>query len=100
MEEPGAFGPEGGGDAPQQARPALAAHSALFILHQVFDTFRSPVLLEPLAAALLRPVIAEELAVALHTYGMHLTEPKAASAPQWGGPDGWLVPNPLRGHFL
>jgi len=37
-----------------QGMPALLSHAcALFVLHAVFDTFRSRVLLEPLAAALL-----------------------------------------------
>jgi len=43
------------------AYPVLSPASSLFILHQVFDTMRSKVLLAPLATALLRPILPTEI---------------------------------------
>jgi len=50
------FGADADGDIERsnQARSPLSPAMALFVLHQVIDTFRSPYLLKPLAEAMLR----------------------------------------------
>eukprot|EP00931_Biecheleriopsis_adriatica_P061203 TRINITY_DN36797_c0_g1_i1.p1 TRINITY_DN36797_c0_g1~~TRINITY_DN36797_c0_g1_i1.p1 ORF type:complete len:814 (+),score=157.76 TRINITY_DN36797_c0_g1_i1:79-2520(+) len=80
---------------------ALAPHVAVFLIRQVFDTFHSPVLLEPLAKGVLWPAVPAALAYALPFQEAGGTSP--ASSDGWNSVlsrDGDFVSNPLRNSFL
>lgn len=88
----GAEGTGGDRDAVAETQRVLAPAVALFLLRQVLDTFRSPVLLEPLLSALLRPQVQAALAYVLPQCA-DTAAPSATSTPDF-------VPNSIRRHFL
>lgn len=70
----------------------LSPAVALFFLRQVIDVFRCPVLVAPLAAMLLEPMVSAGL-----LYALAIAD---EASPVAGLPHGDQVPNPVRDSFL
>jgi len=85
----------GGSEPASASQPRiLSPVVALFLIRQVFDTFHSRVLLEPLASALLKPTVPAALAYALpHCADLGGHSPAFSTQED-------LVQNTLREHFL
>eukprot|EP00927_Polykrikos_kofoidii_P016368 TRINITY_DN17390_c0_g1_i1.p1 TRINITY_DN17390_c0_g1~~TRINITY_DN17390_c0_g1_i1.p1 ORF type:complete len:900 (-),score=144.43 TRINITY_DN17390_c0_g1_i1:423-3122(-) len=78
----------------------IAPVVALFLLRQVFDTFRCRVLLEPLASALLQPFVPAGLAFSIHGTEHGTSTVADVTLRGSGFQQAQLVPNALREQFL